>query len=58
MCNAFVVLDLLGECIALWGERKQVVVWQKLVHVCVQVAQQQACSPPQTPQQPAAAGGS
>ena len=29
-----------------------------LVHVCVQVAQQQACSPPQTPQQPAVAGGS
>ena len=29
-----------------------------LVHVCVQVAQQQACGPPQTLQQPAVAGGS
>ena len=47
---------ILGECIALWGERKQVLLWQ--MHVCVQVAQQQACGPPQTLQQPTVAGGS
>ena len=28
------------------------------MHVCVQVAQQQACGPPQTPLQPAVTGGS